>query len=88
MAHRCRSCGRLSPSGADNYPMPDRLAPLAPHMAVLIEAAAEFERVSDDEADPGSPVDFIAWLDVDVQRAAGVLPRPRPMRGESGVRLR
>ena len=81
MASRCRTCGVLSPSEHPTFPLPERLAGMAPFTHSLMEAAAEFEQMGG-----GTPVEFVAWLDVDIQRAAGLLPRARALQGRPGVR--
>jgi hypothetical protein len=86
MSIRCRACGMHFPSEAADYPRPERLATLAPYMGILVEAAAEYDRVGA-EGDPGTALDFTTWLEVDVLRAAGLLPKPKPTRGMPGVTI-
>jgi hypothetical protein len=87
MAWRCRNCGLHVVAEHGDYPRPERLALLAPHMAILVEAAAEYQRVGGDE-EPGSVLEFLTWLEVDVNRAAGWTPRLAIRRGEPGVNRR
>jgi hypothetical protein len=69
MASHCRSCGLPVPNPHAELPFPDKLIPLEPHLGTLMDAAAEFD--SFDDA-PTSAGDFIRYLSVDVQKAAGV----------------
>lgn len=68
MASRCRSCGLLvpNPSLSVEMPLPQHLAHLEPHLATLIDAAKEFDKIGLDSA-----VEFVRWVSVDVQHAAG-----------------
>lgn len=86
MAHRCRTCGEahFAEVSAIRYPLPEELARFAPLIPDLLEAAREFESLGPD----GTPIEFVRWLDVDVERADGLLPRARPMAGHPGVTRR
>lgn len=68
MASRCRSCRHLLPKLNPVMPPLELLAALAPLMVPLMDVAGEFESYGN-----GTPSDFLRWLDVDVQRAVGIL---------------
>ena len=64
MASRCRACRHLLPKPNPVMPPLQLLAALAP----LMDVAGEFEGYG-----TGTPSEFLRWLDVDVQRAVGIL---------------
>lgn len=68
MASRCRACRHLLPKPNPVMPPLELLAALAPLMAPLMDVAGEFEGYG-----TGTPSEFLRWLDVDVQRAVGIL---------------
>jgi hypothetical protein len=82
MAHQCRTCGEahFATASAVTYPLPDRLALIDPLLPDLIEAAREFVSFG-----PGDALEFVQWLTVDVQRAAGMTPGRRPVSHRRGV---
>lgn len=75
MASRCRSCGVLSPRIRPFYPHPAHLSELAPFLALLLEAASEYDQIGEDMANEAdmpieftSATEFCRWLQVDVER--------------------
>lgn len=68
MASRCRACRHLLPKPNPVMPPLELLAALAPLMPPLMDVAGEFEGYGN-----GTPSEFLRWLDVDVQRAVGIL---------------
>jgi hypothetical protein len=82
MAAHCRLCGSLLPrEHPAGYPLPERLAELAPFLSTLMECAEEFIAVSADEHEPGTAVEFVTWIAVEVEQAAGIAPRRRAVFG-------
>ena len=71
MTSHCRSCHLSIPNPHVDLPNPERLAVLAPHIGILVDAAAEFESFTEDGY-LGTPLEFLRWLEVDVRRAAGL----------------
>lgn len=68
MSSRHRTCHHIVPSPSVAMPNPALLAPLAPLMGTLVDAASEFDSF---DKERWTAVQFVQWLDVSAREATG-----------------